>query len=64
MDKSDNNSINANESVKRVYCKVPVYKKLIGLGIIVTVTIYLIPEIKEKFNSVIILLREEWRKNK
>ena len=30
MDKSNNNSINANESVKRVYCKVPVYKKLLN----------------------------------
>lgn len=47
-----------NEATKK---KQPVYKKIIGICIILTVAVYCIPGLQEKIISGITILKNEWR---
>jgi formate/nitrite transporter FocA (FNT family) len=42
--------------------KKPFYAKAIGIGIMIAVAVYCIPELQEKFISGVELLKDEWRK--
>lgn len=41
-----------------------IYKKAIGVSIMIAVAVYCIPELQEKFISAIDFLKSEWRKQK
>lgn len=41
--------------------KQPLYKKLIGIGIMIAVVIYCVPELQETLRSGIEFLKDEWR---
>ena len=53
--------MNGNKSIRK---KISFYKKIIGIGIILTVAIYCIPELQEKIISGVTILKDEWRKLK
>lgn len=44
--------------------KQPFYKKVIGIGIMVVIAIYCIPELQEKVILGIDFIKSEWRKMK
>lgn len=44
--------------------KQPFYKKVIGIGIMVVVAIYCIPELQDKVVSGFDFIKSEWRKMK
>lgn len=50
-----------NELTKK---KQPFYKKMIGIGIMLAVAVYCIPELQEKLTSGVTILKNEWRKLK
>lgn len=42
--------------------KIPLYKKAIGVSIMIAVAIYCIPELQDKLISTLDFLKSEWRK--
>lgn len=44
--------------------KQPLYKKLIGIGIMLAAAVYCIPELQEKILSAFAILKNEWGKQK
>ncbi len=44
--------------------KIPLYKKVIGVAVMIAVAIYCIPELQDKLISAFDFLRGEWRKTR